>query len=204
MTSPPEGLPQSLLALASFPKDGRLRWLRWFDDVDASNVSGEPTIQALLTPMPDGAAVGTGRRLADVAPSGDGSSPYVVGVGSLPSMRLGGLFHDGRHVGDLPMEASGPMAFGHSDGVALVRADGDNPAARPDWWSKPWKVLPVTRYPLGPLCGSRVLAFTSRTHQAVVPCSEVFRVLCAPDTRLAEALLSGPWPAYSGRVVNEA
>ena len=204
LTLAPRELPPGVVAHMDFPRDGRLRWLRWLDGVDVLAPSGTPAVHALLTPLPDGTDARILPTLADVATAYEGTSAHRVHVGSLPGLRLGAVFHDGVHVGDLGMQASGRLGFGHSDDALMVRANAENPAEAPSWWTRAWTVLPMRRYPLGHFSSAFCVQFAAPGLHLLVPCSELFRVLCAPETRLANALLSGPWATVAGMVTNEA
>ncbi len=187
---------------ASFPMDGMPRWLRWIDGVDVGGYgTGTPTLQAALSPLPAGTDLRRLPSVGEVAPQA-GWTSHPVHAGSLPNLRLGSVFVDGAHVGDLGMEPSGLRRFGPGHHSSLVRCDAANPMPAPSWWTRAWTVLPRSRYPLGyppPHC----MQFHSGSRQLLVPCSEIFKVFCAPESLLANALLSGPWTIVRPRVMNE-
>ncbi len=187
----------------SFPRDGAFYWLRWLDDVDVrGHGSGRPSLHAHLSPLSDFRAGGRLPHVSAVAGPGTAAVRCAVPVASLPELRLGAVFKDGVEVGALEM-TSRKFAFDRpSCKDALVRCGDTNPAQKPDWWQSPWTILPARAYALGQRRNAFCLLLRDRVRQLVVPASEVFRVFCAPEAMLAEALLSGPWADIRFNIVN--
>ena len=189
-----------------FPTDGRLRWVRWIDGIEIANPSGTPSIQVLLSPLNEDASLDRLPRFDQVAGDTQGWSHHSIHVGSIQAVRFGSIFLDGRVVGQLDMvEFKSPLFDTHSDLPQLCGASEDNLLPKPNGWDStkyPWKIIPFTKYPLRIFKDSFVFQFYSETRHLLIPCAEIFRVFCAPETLLANALLSGPWPIVCGRVMN--
>lgn len=188
---------------AGFPMDGRLRWLRWLDHVDLRGSAGSPTIEAHLVVLPDDLDASSSPQLADVLVFEDATvSRHHVVVGSLPALRPGMIFRDGEQVGDLQMETFGSSPLGPSkENADLISANAPVPSPR---WAAQWTLLPATGYPLGRAKTSFCLRLLHGGWEVLIPASEVFRVFCAPETLLANAILSGEWENVVGKVLNEA
>jgi hypothetical protein len=187
----------------TFPRDGVHYWLRWLDDVDVrGHGSGRPSIFAYLSPLSE---LRDEWRLAHVsAGAGLGAAAVrcAVPVASLPELRLGAVFKDCVEVGALKMESRKFYFDRPSCKDALLRCDDTNPAQKPDWWKYAWTILPAKAYALGQRRNAFCLLLRDSFRQLVVPASEVFRVFCAPEGLLAEALLSGPWADVRYSIVN--
>jgi hypothetical protein len=187
-----------------FPKDGRLRWVRWIDQVDIANPSATPAIHLLLSVLSEETTLEDLPPLSAVAANPGDMKPYRIHVGSLPFIRLGTVFLDGRAVGELPMNRLGLQRFiGPGAIPELLQANSTNPLAKPAWWSHTRNTIPAIKYPLGSYKDSFCLQFNSENLHLIIPCSEIFRVLCAPETLLANALLSGPWTTVCDEIINE-
>lgn len=186
----------------SFPQDGRLYWLRWLDGVDVrGHGSGSPVIHACLSLLPDPPK---GRHMSTLQEAAvmNTPTPCPVHVASLPDLPLGAVFKDGVCVDALKMVRR-TFAFDRSTCTSmLLRCNDESSAPRPVWWKTNWSVLPVRAYALGGWRSSFCLVLQQGTRQLIVPASEVFRVFCAPESRLAEALLSGPWKDVRDRIIN--
>ncbi|MBB2201644.1 hypothetical protein [Gluconacetobacter tumulisoli] len=185
-----------------FPMDGRHRWLRWIDGLDLHGPTGSPTIKAHLVTLPDAPNPENLLTLAVVAASGAPITRHEVVVGSLPALRLGMVFLDGEHVGDLRMERFERRSLGPSRDAELIAAN--SPVETPEWASVRWTVLPTTSYPLGNVRNSFCLRLVYGGCEVIIPASEVFRVFCAPERLLANVILSGEWKDVAGKLLNES
>lgn len=193
---------QVITRYEAFPQDGKLHWLRWLDGVDVrGHGSGYPVIHAHLSPLanlPDGQHMPT---LQEVAADTD-LVACPVHVASLPDLLLGAVFKDGVQVNMLKM-ARRTFAFDRSTCYnKILQCNDDSPAPKPSWWKNVWSVLPARAYALGANRKSFCLVLGEHTRQLILPASEVFRTFCAPESRLAEVLLSGPWKDVCNLIVN--
>jgi hypothetical protein len=188
-----------------FPAAGEgLHWLRWIDGVDLrGRGTGSPTVHAYLSPLPPGprgAPLPPVRSLA----AERGARPYAVHAGTLPLLRLGTVFEAGVAIGSLPTTPR-TFAFKRSKvEVARRRRFDESPAEKPPWWKYAFATLPQRAYALEGVGDGHCLVLTAGTTQLILPASEVFRVFLAPEPRMADALLSGPWEIVGRRVVNES
>jgi hypothetical protein len=185
-----------------FPQDGKLHWLRWLDGIDIrGHGSGSPVIHAHLSPLadlPDGRHMPTLQEVA-AAP---GLIICPVHVASLPDLLLGTVFKDGVQIDTLKM-VQRTFAFDRSTcSSTLLRCYHGSPAPKPSWWKLKWSVLPESAYALKGARHSFCLVLQKHNRQLIIPVSEVFRTFCGPESRLAEALLSGPWESVRNRIVN--
>lgn len=186
----------------SFPQDGKLYWLRWLDGIDVrGHGSGSPAIHACLSLLPDTSG---GRHTSTVQEAAGMNTPVAcpVHVASLPDLPLGIVFKNGVCVDALRMVRR-TFAFDRSTCTSeLLRCRDESPAPQPAWWKYNWSVLPASAYALGGWRSSFCLVLQEGNRQLIVPASEVFRVFCAPESRLAEALVSGPWNNVRDRIIN--
>ena len=186
---------------AGFPEDDRYYWLRWLDGLNLENPTGSPTIKAYLVLLPDDTKPNALPDLAAVASAGNATTARCpVVVGSLPALQLGMVFRNGEHIGYLRMDRLEPTPLGPSCDVTLVSADAV--VTTPEWANAPWTVLPASGYPLGSARDSFCLCLIHDAREVLIPASEVFRVFCAPETLLANVILSGEWKDVVDRVLN--
>ncbi len=185
-----------------FPHDGVSYWLRWLDRVDVrGNGSGHPTFHAYLSPLSFADRLPS---LGEVADTEIGYKRCAVQVASLPDLQLGRVYRNGAAVGSLSMV---PRTFAFQRPActsALMRCDDSSPMAKPHWWKYKWSVLPANAYALGERSSAWCLVLRDDVRQLIIPASEIFRVFCAPESLLAEALLSGPWSEVRDRIVNSS
>jgi len=189
----------------SFPQDDRLYWLRWIDGVDIhGRGTGSPTLEALLSPLTGNNDAGRLPNVRDIAKTSADVRRCHVHAGSLPALTLGSVFQNGKRVGAVGLDTRSFSFKRDSCSAQVVLARSGSEAAKPYWWDlRPWTVLPPAHYSL-PWFDYRCLHVHAGRAQLILPCSEVFRVFCAPETRMANALLSGSWEVVRNRVVNDS
>ncbi len=204
MTPAPGPRPE-VVAHGGFPGAGEgPHWLRWIDGVDLrGRGTGSPIVHVHLSPLPPGPRGAPLPRVEALA-AVPGARPCAVHAGTLPLLRLGTVFEAGVAMGSVGME---PRTFAFdrgATGVARRRRFDESPADKPHWWRYAFATLPPRAYALEGAGDAHCLVLTAGAAQLVLPASEVFRVFLAPEPRMADALLSGPWESVGRRVVNES
>jgi len=189
-----------------YPQDGRLRWVRWIDEVKtAGGGTGTPFVHVLLSTLPEGADPSRPPTVGEALRVGGEGADAVVRVhpGDLPALSPGLLVHDGKRVGWLGLEER-TFCFDTGQASDPTACRASSPAARPEFWSDklPWTVLPASAYPLGGFDHGRCVVIHDGPKQLVLPCSEIFRFFFAPETLAANALLSGPFDSVRNSLLN--
>lgn len=189
-----------------YPQDGRLRWVRWIDEVEtAGGGTGTPFVHVLLSTLPEDADPSRPPTVGEALLTGGERADAVVQVhpGDMPALSPGQLVRDGKRVGWLKLEER-TLCFDTGQASDPTACRAGSPAARPKFWSDeiPWTVLPESAYPLGGFDHGRCVVVHDGQKQLVLPCSEVFRFFFAPETLTANALLSGPFELVLNRLIN--
>ncbi len=199
-----------------FPGDGRLWWLRWIDYGGSGGLTASSYLDLVFSPLPIGTTreslgeITLDQRLASARLP---SVHAIAHVGFLPVLSIGLVAQDGSVVGqlgriqrsfvfdasthrsdveDLLPRSPTTLPIGSRSGRRGTRSaiSTRSPGNRPG-------LLGALSYPLWLDKGS-LLSIASRADMAgaahlIVPCAEVCRVMYAPHTALARAILDRGW-----------
>jgi len=195
--------------IASFPIDGHLWWLRWFDHPAYDGVTSTYTVAVALSRLPAVAR-------SDDLPALDAglvaaAGPQItrrVQTGLIPVLAIGTVYRNGCPVGLLWANPE-PFTFERSRCAVEVLAIRE-PASDdllPLWaGDRPGLALGRAAYALRGFDDSlclRISALDGSGRQLVLPCPEVFRSLLAPHRTIALALTNGPWEHTRKQVVHD-
>ena len=203
---------------ASFPKDGRLWWVCWIDNLDKGlNGSGTAGLQVRLSLLPEGSDRRRPPSVKDVVKKRAQFAECRVHAGSVVDILLGSIFEDGKRVGQLRMDTAdmlletGLKVDLISAAVAFERLPSDsrpplcmtrhfnNVASSHYYPTFPDGLVRNRTFPDGSMC----LRLKAGQIEVLLPGSEVLRVFSAPESPLANALLTGRWELVARDVLNE-
>ncbi len=195
--------------IASFPIDGHLWWLRWFDHPAYDGVTSTYTVAVALSRLP---AVARSDDLpvldAGLVAAAGPQITRRVQTGLIPVLAIGTVYRNGCPVGLLWANPE-PFTFERSRCAVEVLAIRE-PASDdllPLWaGDRPGLALSRAAYALRGFDDSlclRISALDGSGRQLVLPCPEVFRSLLAPHRTIALALTNGPWEHTRKQVVHD-
>ena len=207
--------PASDICLEGFPEGDGLWWVRWFDHEHVlPGGTNSPTIRVSLSSLPL-QSVGDPQlpALDEVLAASDGPNCVVrMQAGWLPMLHVGAVVQAGRIVGELGGKVRSFLFSARTHAEAIQDLSPPEPDMPPSHRAlrglgPPPKRLRSASFAIPGQPRGRMLVLGARRGYGsggdlAIPCPEVFRIMYAPHRMLALALLSGPWSAQAGDVLD--
>ena len=199
-----------------FPQSGDYWWIRWIDGYQSHALSNQTVSQSsqrtvgiylqklnrnphLLTDPSIATAV-----LKETHNTNAEQQYARLLSGCTPGLMMGSIYRRGSLVGQIQNEAQ-RFQIDLSDQSSHFRRVQEPLPKQPHWWraSSPCPTIQRKEYQV-PNTSSWVLEFedASTDRSLVIPCQEIFRFFYAPETKVVNALLSGPWGIALDQVVS--
>ena len=198
--------------IREFPQDDGDWWIRWVDGYHETHPAVprlkvgvhlerlDAALQNVVRKGTDDAALAMRNDEVPVA----NRAMKRVSIGNIADLVIGSIYRNGNRVG--------MMGLDHADfEFDLLRAPPrlvqfyDTCIEPPEWWDPKYTLRVVNRkeYRI-PRKESWGVMLTTPDDSTVVliPCHEVFRYFYAKQSKLARALLSGPWEITRDQIVN--
>lgn len=198
--------------IREFPQDDGDWWIRWVDGYhDTHPAAPRPKVGVHLERL-DAALHNVVRKDADDAalamrndevPAADRTMKRVS-VGNIADLVIGSIYHNGSRAGMMGLDQANFEFDLLQSPPRLVRFY-DTWLEPPWWWNPQYTHRLVNRkeYRI-PRKESWGVMLTTPDDSTVllIPCHEVFRYFYAKQSKLARALLSGPWEITRNQIVN--
>lgn len=190
-----------------FPIDGQFWFIKWIDEFALPNMDTKsPSVRVILQKLPISTASQISRitkeevkRYLGQRSGGDPepiilpSDPRVL-VGNLPAMRIGAIYKDHVHVGDLPtsstlIEMPGGEALGEEVSLSKALPPPHN------WTRGEYRLLNKFEYSVVPwkMKHSKCFVYNFRGVTYIIPRMTIFKAFYARHTLMANAFCSGSW-----------
>jgi hypothetical protein len=198
--------------IREFPKGGDDWWIRWVDGYhDTHPAAPHPKVGVYLERL-DTALHSAVRKDTDDAllvmrndelPASDRTTKRIS-IGNITDLVIGSIYRNGSRVGMLGL-GQADFEFDLLQSPPRLVRFYDTAIQPPKWWDARYTHRIVNRkeYCI-PRKESWGMMLTTPDDSAVllIPCHEVFRYFYARQSKLARALLSGPWEITRNQIVN--
>lgn len=196
--------------IEEFPQDQSCWWIRWVDGYQHAPLGTlQPMVRVHLErlsgPLHNALSVSAGTAVMQASEAAQSDSfTTPVFVGNTPELAIGSVYHQGVRAGEIGGRKRW-LSFDLSEAQPRIVPVDEAPSQPPAWWKQKYAYRWVNRseYRI-PERGSYGLLLENPTYplRLLIPCQEIFRFFYARESKLARALLSGPWASTMEQVVN--